>query len=231
MWKAPKIWDGADVWIIGGGPSVASSFGIPDQLVYDVRTGAKTMKAFSPYMESIHDKCIIGINVAYRLGDWVNLMFCGDKPFILKNERDFKEFSGIKVSCHSFANKPERHWMKYVEKDNRKPYGITENPFKVSWNLNSGAAAISLARNLGAKRVILLGFDMNLNNKQQHFHDEYRRGLILSDKQKRGLPFDRHLKGFPIIKKDADRLGLEILNTSLNSTITCFEKVSIKELL
>ena len=231
MWLVPKIWDGADVWIIGGGPSVASSFGIPEQLVYDVRTGAKSIKEFSPYMKPIHNKHVIGINVAYRLGDWVDMMFCGDKPFVLKNDKELKKFKGIKVSCHSIASKPERYWMKYVAKDNRKPAGITSNPYKVSWNLNSGAAAISLAHHLGAKRIILLGFDMNLTEKQQHFHDEYHRGLILTDKQKRGLPFERHLKGFSVIKKDADRLGIEIINTSLNSAITAFKKVDIKELL
>lgn len=231
MWLAPKIWDGADVWIIGGGPSITSSFGIPEQLVYDVRTGVKSMSEFSPYMESIHNKHIIGINVAYRLGDWVDIMFCGDKSFILKNAKSLKEFKGIKVSCHSIVDKPHQYWMKYTPKDNRKASGISENPYKVSWNLNSGAAAISLAYHLGAKRIILLGFDMNLTDKQQHFHDEYRRGKVLTDKRKRGLPFERHLKGFPVIKKDADRLGIEIINTSLNSTITCFKKVPLKELL
>jgi hypothetical protein len=233
MWLVPKIWDGADVWILGGGPSVASLFGIPDQLVYDVRTGQKPMKAFSPYMKAIHDKQVIGINVAYRLGDWVSIMFCGDKGFVLQHEKELKSYNGIKVSCHSIASKPERNDWKYTPKDNRKGFGITENPYKVSWNLNSGGAAISLACNLGAKRIILLGFDMNIENGYQHFHNAYKRGVIKPEdhKRKRGLPFDRHLKGFPTIKADADRLGVEILNTSLNSSIECFKKVDIKELL
>ena len=234
MWRVPKIWNGADVWILGGGSSVASSFGIPDQLVYDVRTGQKPITAFSPYMKAIHDKQIIGINVAYRLGDWVSLMFCGDRNFVLHHEKALQNYKGIKVCCHSIVDKPERknNW-KFTPKDDRKPYGITENPYKVSWNLNSGAAAISLAYHLGAKRIILLGFDMNLEKGYQHFHDAYKRGIVKSEdnKRKRGLPFDKHLQGFPAIKADADRLGVEILNTSLNSSINCFEKVDIKKLL
>jgi hypothetical protein len=231
MWLIPKIWDGADVWILGGGPSVAPLFGIPDQLIYDVRTNQKPMSAYSPYMKAIHDKQVIGINVAYQLGEWISIIFCGDKNFVLRNEKALKDYHGIKVSCHSVVSKMN-DW-KFTPKDNRKPYGISPNPYKVSWNLNSGAAAISLAVHLGAKRVILLGFDMNLKDGHQHFHNAYKRGVLRSDddKRKRGLPFDRHLKGFPAIKADADRLGVEILNTSLQSSIECFRKVDIKELL
>jgi hypothetical protein len=229
MWLVPKIWDGADVWILGGGPSVASSFGIPAQLIYDVRTGAKPITSFSPYMEAIHGKHVIGINVAYKIGNWLDMMFCGDKGFLLKHQEELKSFPGLKLSCHSHAQKLNH--MKFVPKDSRKPFGISPNPYKVSWNLNSGAAAISLAAHTGAKRIILLGFDMNLENETQHFHDEYKKGLIESNKQKRGLPFQRHLKGFPVIKRDADAMGIEIINCSLHSAVNAFQKVDIKELL
>lgn len=233
MWRVPRIWDGADVWILGGGPSVASSFGIPEQVIYDVRTGKKPMSAFSKYMKPLHKKHIIGINVAYQIGDWIDIIFCGDRGFVLKHQKAMKEFPGMIVSCNSVAAKI--NGFKYVPKDGNHAKGITPNPYKVSWNLNSGAASISLAAHLGAKRIILLGFDMRLGGetRYQHFHDAYKRGPVLSEdqKRKRGLPFKRHLEGFPAIKRDADKLGIEIINTSLNSRIECFKKVDIKELL
>ena len=45
------------------------------------------------------------------------------------------------------------------------------------------------------------------------------------------MPFDRHLRGFSDMAKDAKRRGIEIINASPDSAITCFPKYSIKELL
>ena len=101
----------------------------------------------------------------------------------------------------------------------------------VSWNCNSGSAAISIAANAGAARIILLGFDMKLDKEQQHWHDLYGRNAPRNPKKPRHFPFDRHLRGFPEIAKDAKRRGIEILNCCSDSAITCFPKYSLKELL
>ena len=45
------------------------------------------------------------------------------------------------------------------------------------------------------------------------------------------MPFHRHLQGFPAIAADAKWRGIEILNASPDRAITCFRKVSVKELL
>ena len=40
-WKIPKVWENEEVWILGGGPSVASSFNIPEEVVKEVETAAR----------------------------------------------------------------------------------------------------------------------------------------------------------------------------------------------
>lgn len=227
----PKVWDNEEVWILGGGPSVASSFNIPEEVVKAVQLRLKPMSVYGKYIKALKSKHVIGINVAYRIADWIDIIFMGDKGFLMNNRTSLKEYPGMKVSCHSIAERPEYNWVKYVPKDGRKPQGITSHPMRISWNLNSGAAAISLAVRLGAKRIILVGFDMNVQEGRQHFHDEYNKGKVETDKQRRGLPFRRHLMGFPAIKIDVDKLGIEIINTSLNSSITQFKKIPVKDLL
>lgn len=228
IWRVPRFWDGSDVWILGGGPSVSKQFGIPERIIQNVLERTSPPSVYSPYMEFLHDKHVIGINVAYLLGDWIDIVFFGDKHFFLEHQNGLAEYKGMKVSCT-----PEMrgyNWVKYLERDTKHGRGISPNPMKVSWNGNSGAAAISLAVHAGARRIFLLGFDMTLSTaKRQHWHDVYKRGTISDPKKLRGLPFDRHLRGFENIHKDAKTLGIPIINVCPESAITQFPKMSLQE--
>lgn len=100
IWQVPRMWEGGDVWIIGGGPSVPKQFGIPDEVVQDVIKGISPPSVYSPYMSFIHDKHVIGINVAYLIGNWIDIIFFGDIGFFLKHQQGLASFPGLKVSCH-----------------------------------------------------------------------------------------------------------------------------------
>jgi len=228
VWDIPKLWDGGDVFILGGGPSVPPQFGIPESLVQKVREGKQPPSVYSNYMSKLHDKHVIGINVAYMIGDWIDILFFGDHSFFLNHRSKLSEFPGIIISSNPGIDK--YGWIKHTPKDANKNMGISEIKNKISWNFNSGAAAINLAYHLGAKRIILLGFDMCLTEGNQHWHDLYGRGDRLK-KDPRKLPFDRHLRGFNPIEKDAKRLGVEILNASHLSVIPNFKKIHINDVL
>lgn len=230
-WKVPRMWQGADVWILGGGPSVFKQFEIPPEVVSRVMSGAEPPSVYSPYMEYLHDKHVIGINVAYLIGDWISMVFFGDNRFYVQHRKELAKHPGLKVSSNPIAGKTD--WVKYLAKENRKPKGISENPKTVCWNGNSGAAAISVAANAGAKRIILLGFDMSLDEAyRQHWHKLYAATAPKPNpKRKNRLPFSRHLLGFEFIAKDAKERGIEIINVCPESAITQFPKVNLKELL
>ena len=229
-WQVPKIWEDGDVWIIGGGPSMTEQFNIPEKVVKDVLSGASSPNSYSPYMEQIHSKHVIGVNVAFLIGDWIDFVFFGDPNFFLNYQKPLSIFPGLKISCA--PNTADVQWVKTLARDGSHGRGISSNPRKVSWNGNSGAAAISVAANAGAKRIILVGFDMKLgSNDMQHWHDSYKRGPALGKKRLKALPFDRHRMGFAQIAKDARSRGIEILNVSPKSTIEEFPKYNLKELL
>ena len=230
IWQVPRIWEGGDVWIIGGGPSVPKQFDIPDKIIQSVVRGTSP-SVYSPYMSLLHDKHVIGVNVAYMIGDWIDLVFFGDSGFLLKYQVELANYQGLKVSCHPKAN--DVSWIKFLPRDKSHAQGISSNPMRVSWNGNSGAAAISVAAHAGAKRIILLGFDMKVNETaNQHWHDVYGKTKAPVDKRKpRRMPFHRHLRGFPQIARDAKQMGIEILNACPDSAIECFTKVTAKEIL
>ena len=231
MWNTPKIWVGGDVWIIGGGPSIPKLFKVPDSIIQDVFAGKLTPSAYSPYMKILHNRHVIGINVAYTIGDWIDMVFFGDNGFFLKHKDALYNFPGLKVSCSPQVVKYP--WVKYLSRDSRRPFGITDQSSMVSWNGNSGAAAISVAVNAGAKRIFLLGFDMKLGDQNmQHWHDLYKRGHISSTPTARkSLPFHRHLKGFADIAKDARRRGVEIYNVNPESAIVDLPKITLEHAL
>jgi hypothetical protein len=234
IWSVPNMWEDGEVWILGGGPSMTKQFGIPDNVVQDVKQGIAPPSVYSPYLSAIHNKHVIGINVSYLIGDWIDMVFFGDSQFYQINRDKLAIFPGLKVSCHPMmTNHP---WVKYLATDTKRSKGISFNPAKVSWNCNSGAAAISVAVNSGAKKIILVGFDMNTGeDKSRHWHNLYAKTETRKNLGKNGraipIPFARHLEGFPAIARDAASKGIEIINASPTSSITVLKKCSVQELL
>jgi len=224
------MWEGGTVFIIGGGPSTPRQFSVPEDIISQVTQGGASPVLYSPYMEALHTKHVIGINIAYMLGGWLDMVFWGDKKFFLKHQYGLAKFPNLRVTCSPTPYSPG--WVKVVGKDKSKMYGISNNPKMVSWNANSGAAAISLAASAGASRIVLLGFDMSLDaSGYQHWHGEYRRYPRDVQHEKSNLPFVRHLQGFPAIAKDAKARGIEILNASPTSAIKEFPKIYISDVL
>ena len=228
-WAVPKIWSGGDVWIIGGGASITKEFEIPDEVVLDVLNGKQPMSAYSPYMKFLHDKHVIAVNAAFMIGEWMDMVFFGDSKFFLKFKNQLYAYPKLKVSCAPSSQ--QCPWVKYLSRDKRKPRGLSENRETVSWNYNSGSAAINVAANAGAKRIFLLGFDMKLNERgDQHFHSMYKSKRTAANPAKRkNLRFFQHLKSFPEISRDAERRGIEIYNVCPDSEIQQFPRITLKQ--
>jgi hypothetical protein len=237
------MWKGGECFIIGGGPSLPRQFGVPEEIVQRVMSGAQYPTAYSSYLEPIYKKHLIGINNAYQLGRWIEVIFFGDNSWYLAHCRMLAQYAGLKVTCNPrfYHKSVGRHDnIKYLERDKNHRHGISTKPGMVSWNDNSGFAAISLACHFGVKRIVLLGFDMRLDRDSvSHWHGHHREkyGDIKKreEKNKKGKakspPFRRHLRGCQAIANDAKRMGVEILNASPKSAIKDFPRVKLSEVL
>lgn len=226
IWRAPAIWDGGECFIIGGGESMPRQFGVPEDIIAKVTSGEARPSAYSSCLSPIHDRHVIGVNNAYMLGTWLDAVFFGDCAWYNVHRLKLAEWPNLKVTCcNRFENRPPQSMegIKYLKKDSGHRQGISRDRRKVSWNSNSGAAAISLACHFGVRRIILLGFDMNLGwGGASHWHRGH------GNKRQ---PFKKHLRGFPTIADDARALGVEILNANPRSAIDAFPKVELKEVL
>lgn len=216
MWPVPVIWEGGDCFIIGGGPSLTGIFNIPSGVVNSVTSGESPMSAYSPYLSPIHNKHVIAINGAYKLGLWVDVCIFGDNGWYLSNRRALAKWPNLKVSCAPwFSNKegPALEGIKYVPKTPVTVRGLSTSPKCILWGYHTGASAINLATLFGAKRIYLIGFDMRLSEEgNSHWHFEYGTA-------RKSPPFRRHLAVYPFIAADAKKMGIEIINLSPNSAI------------
>jgi hypothetical protein len=226
-WKVPRIWEGGTCFIIGGGPSMLSQFDIPEDLIQKVYHKQADPSVYSSYMEKIHNEHVIAVNMAFRIGPWIDIAYFGDPGFWKTNRDELLKFKGLRVTCADAIEPIYGAKLKYLRKNPKRRNGITNDPSFVSWNHNSGGSAINLAVHLGVKRIILLGFDMKVDaHHNQHWHKYY----YTNPKTVNGT-MAMHKKGFPQIAEDAKKLGVEILNASPDSALDCFTKINLKDIL
>lgn len=90
---------------------------------------------------------------------------------------------------------------------------------------NSGYQAIGLAYTWGAARVILLGYDCQFSGGKRHWFGDHPRGL------NNATGIECWKRAFPKLAKDAEHVGLAIVNASRQTALTCFPRMSIEDAL
>jgi hypothetical protein len=114
----------------------------------------------------------------------------------------------------------ERWGLQLVASGNRPGLG-TE---RVHLNGNSGAQAINLATLFGARKVLLLGFDMKPGpGGQKHWFGSHPVPLT------QDLLFDEWIHKFKSIADDARCMGVEIVNCSPGSALPWFRMGDIEK--
>jgi hypothetical protein len=229
LWTAPNIWQDGECFIVAGGASMPRQFGVPEELIQKVFARIEPPSAYSPYMSAIHNKHVIAVNNAYQIGTWIDVLFFGDCGWHLVHRKKIAEFPGLKVTCckrFTARAKEQMEGIKHLQKNGKRREGLTHDKQKVSWNYNSGASAINVAVHFGVKKIFLLGYDMKLDAAGfSHWHGSHNKP---SDNKRKSPPFNRHLRGFPQIAKDAAALGVEIINCNPDSAINVFPKMTLQ---
>lgn len=223
------MWEGGQAWIIGGGSSMPRQFGIPDEVIENVNSKQNPLSTYSDYLSLLHTEHVIGVNMAFMLGDWISVFYFCDSQFYRVHKDDIDKFPNLKATCVSHLPRnllPGTGNIKRLRRDNR--FGISSNREVIQWCHNSGCAAINFAVHTGVKRILLLGFDMMPDpGGATHWH----KGYPLYKKEMSEGVFTRMLRMFPTIARDAKKKKIEILNVNPDSAIKDFPRVSLKEVI
>lgn len=214
-WRVPLMWQGQTVFVIGGGPS---------------------LKSFD--MKRLEGLPTIGCNDAYSLGERV-VAFClfGDIRWYELHKDRLATFSNPKVTCNPrCAGEPGILTLKrdsilvsetVAGKQFRaRTFGLSMDPARLCWNGNTGAMAVNFALLAGAKTVVLLGFDMRIENGQTNWHPN----PLHSGREERYQVF---MNAFAQIAEECPVKFPEatIVNATPNSAMTCFPAVSVDDYL
>jgi len=202
-WEIPRIWEDETVYLFGGGPSLLSSIA-----EYD----------FS-------DHYVIGANNSFLLRD-VDILYFGDAKFYWWNEKEIQTFKGLKITSdqgiqHGNKSVNGQHKIKVVKIGKYK--GLESRSNRIGWNRSSGAAAINVAIHLGAKKIVLLGYDMRVINGHKNW-------MVHEKEQTNQNPYDYMLVGFTQVARQLGRFNCSVVNATPKSKIEVFPMVELKEL-
>ena len=95
----------------------------------------------------------------------------------------------------------------------------------IHYGENSGYQAINLAYLWGAAKIILLGFDMQATGGKVHFFGDHKQGLC------NGPAFENIAPKFTPLAKDLKKEGVEVINCTRKTALTCFKRQDLKTVL
>ena len=115
---------------------------------------------------------MIVVNDAYLLAPWADILYFADwrwwRDFGHRKRAEFKAFQGQKCTIENsgaMVDDPEIFML-----HNSGHEGLSEKPNCLHTGSNGGYQAVNIATLAGAKRVVLLGYDMRFHGKRSHFH-------------------------------------------------------------
>jgi hypothetical protein len=150
---------------------------------------------------------VIVINNTYQLAPWADILYSCDAAW-WRLTPEAQSFKGRKISimCKEVETWP--HAMRPgLGKDKINTGGINTGG-------NSGYQAINLAYLLGAKKIVLLGFDMH----GTHWHGRHKKGLSNIHM------FEEWIKNFTQLAQDLKDEGVEVINATRRTKLFCFRR-------
>jgi len=170
---------------------------------------------------------VVGANSAAKYAQELALgpdaLLFTDHNWFEDNEEWVRGFGGLRFTLSRASSNEcpellrlENSWMEEF-----KPQGV--GPLRDG--RSSGHRIVSLSVMLGAKYVLLLGFDMRLVDGRSHYHNEYH------NNENGRLYQDEFIASFGGWYNDALRVGCEILNATPNSALEEFPQISLEKFL
>lgn len=193
-------WRGETCVIVGSGPSAADT----------------------PLSAGPH-RCI-AINNSWRLAPWADVLYATDFVWWERNG-GVPDFAGLKISQDNrLADRPAWGVKLVTGRDDARI--LVTTPGEISHGGNSGFAALNLAVQFGASRIVLVGYDMRVD-RGLHWHGKHGDGLN-NPSEETTRKWRRMIDGqAPILAA----LGVKVINASPVSALTAFPKMDLREAL
>jgi hypothetical protein len=147
LWTVPRAWPNETVFIVCGGPSVASQ-----------------------PIERLRGRRVIAVNSSFTAVPFADVLFFGDSRWWQQNRRKAVGFGGLVVTSSPAVEDPRvkqlRHGSFHI--------GLSADPQELCVGRTSTQGAMNLAVHFGASRIVLIGADMqSAEDGRTHHHDPH----------------------------------------------------------
>lgn len=147
------------------------------------------------------DRMVIVTNLTFRAVPWADALYAMDRAWWRVYGSEAGSFAGKRYCRH------------------RGIIGVEQVPIRALGS-HSGADAIRLAAHLGARKIVLLGYDCQHTGGKRHWHDDY---------SSRGLGNASSVERWPKqLRRVRDEVSAEIVNASRQTALDIFPRVPLE---
>jgi hypothetical protein len=178
------------------------------------------------YVYRNKSKCkVIAINAMYKKVSFADILYFCDWKFykwhaIDNPDSDFIQYHPKWTISHVSHLPAVINRLKCGEE-----YGLSKDPSTLNHGSNSGYQCMNFAYLKGVKRIVLVGYDMKAINGKTHCHEPHfipTPEYVYENIRKKGY--------FESIATALQEKGVEVINTSMNSALMCFQKTPLEEI-
>lgn len=210
LWNVQREWEGETCAVLASGPS----------MTYEL---SERIRQLSIPTVAVNNQ---GIPVGDKpaMAPWADILYAADQLWWHNNRAAALDFAQRKVTIQPSSGGVKREHPDVLIMGNGGPIGFDARPTHLRTGGNGGYQAIHLLAHLGAKRILLFGFDMHSKNGEHWFgYHSWRIG------HKGNYPMFR--ARFDTLAPELRRRDIEVLNCTPGSELGCFTITTLSEVL
>jgi len=169
---------------------------------------------------------VIAINNTYQLAPWAEVLYACDARW-WGWHKGVPGFAGLKFSVEPKAKAGRREHGPYADITvlrNTGDDGFEADPSGLRTGKNSGYQAINLAVHFGARRIILLGYDMGPSKEgRDHYFGSHPGGVV--------PPYHLFMRNYPNLAAELKKRGVDVINASRKTALGVFRRQPLAEAL
>jgi hypothetical protein len=164
---------------------------------------------------------ILAVNDGVRSAPWAEALYAAEEKWWTWNHNVFHYLPRYKFTVSRTA--ALKYQIGFVEP--RQEAGLCVTPDAIAHGGHSGYGAVNVAFHLGGppKRIVLLGYDMQTGPQgEHHFFGEHPDGSHLA--------YQARLRLWPALYETLHALGVELINATRSTALTCMPCIPLEEL-
>lgn len=163
---------------------------------------------------------MVVVNDCWQKAPWAEVLYACDTRWWAQKRPGDAQFPGLRVTQDALA--AARYGA--IKVAGHPDAGLCRTPWEINLGLNSGFQALNLAYHFGVKKMVLLGFDMGPSaTGRTHWFGDHPPGLQVPS------PYGEFIKRFGPLAQDLKAVGVDVVNCSAKTALTCFRLGSLDE--